>query len=813
VTGFLRDLRAGLKRLLGQPVVTAIAVLSLALGLAFAASLTSLLDAFGFRPLAIAQPDQLVMIQMPSREDTRGSVTWNDVVDIRTVDAAFESVAGSMTKGVALTGGRQAPEVVWLSVVTSNYFRVLGVRPFAGRDLAKADDDPGAPPVVVLSYRLWSRKFGASTDAIGRTMELNGATCTIVGVAPPEFSGIDLFNTPDVWVPSATWPQLFPGSRTPPSLTGSSDRAWAVVARRRPDVTIAQADAAVQTLLPRLLARLPATAPATKLVAADLQRTRLGGLTTIRTIVWTLVGLVVLVGCANVAGLLLGQAEARQRELVIRTALGAGRGRLIRMLVAESLVLAALSGVAGLALGWWLIGALPSLIPPFPIPFGFQFRFDLRVLVMTFSVAVGTVLAFGLWPAFRAARRDLAPRLGRSSATPSSGLRWLSAQNVLVAVQVAVSSALLICGGLLLRGIDRSQQVSAGFERRPMLMATLVPGILGHGAAETRMFLRDLLDRIHTTPGVAAAALARTVPLSLLSGGATREIEIADRPETSTLPLKLKYNAVSAGYFDTMGTRILRGRPITRDDTPSAPKVAVINRTLAQQFWPDDSAVGRNLRIRGWGDADIVGVAEDGKYNRLSETPQPFVFFAAEQMSAGEITLIVRASSDTAALAPAVRSVLHDLDPAMPVLQMMTLDEHLRLSTFDLQISELVISVLGGAGFVLSVIGLYGVIALLVARRTREFGIRLALGAAPRQVERSVARHAATLALAGLALGCPLALAGASALGDSLYGLSPADPATYAAVSTLVFGVSLLAAWAPARRAMHTDPAVVLKQE
>jgi len=809
----LGDFLSGFRRLGRQPLVTTIAVLSLAVGLAAAAGVTSLLDAFGFRPLAVSAPETLVRIQTSSIDGGRSSFTWDAVADLRSANTAFDQVAGSMTRGAALTSTGRPPDIVWLGVVTANYFSMLGVTPAAGRTFTDADDRAGAMPVVWLSHSRWERQFQSNPAVIGASVHLNGTACTVVGVAPADFTGLDLVGAPDFWIPAATWPQLFNASRgARPTLAGSSERNWDAVARLRSGVPVDAANAAVQPLLAGLIARMPSDTPPSRLTVVDLQEARLGNLTMIRNLIWVLVGLVILVGCANVASLLLGQAEARQREFAIRTALGADRGRLSRMLCAESAGLAALAGGAGLALGWWTIRVLPSIIPPSPIPFGLEFRFDHRVVVVTTLLSLATVLVFSLWPALRAARRDVSSRLGRSAAPAVTGLRWLTTRHVLVVAQVTVCSALLVVGGLLVRSAGRSQALPSGFAHAPILLTTIVPGLTGTGSAGTRTFLVQLQDRLTALPGVASAAFARSIPLSLMGGGGTRDITIPTAPDSA--PRKVRFNAVSAGYFATMGTRVVRGRPITSHDNTASPRVALVNATMARQHWTEETAVGQIIDVKGVGSVEIVGVAEDGKYNRLSEPAQPYVFFAANQTDMGETTLIVRARGDhPSALAPDVRAVLLELDPGLPVLQMLTLDDHLRLSTFDLHLGQIVLMVLGGAGLLLSVTGLYAVVAYAVERRTREFGIRVALGASPSGIGAMVVRYALTLCVCGLAIGLPVAFVAALSLAPSLYGLSPGDPITYGSIGVLVAGVTLAATWAPARRAMGTNPAILLRQE
>jgi predicted permease len=542
---------------------------------------------------------------------------------------------------------------------------------------------------------------------------------------------------------------------------------------------------------------------------------RSGRFVMIAVLLWALVGLVILVGCANVAGLLLGRAEERKREMAIRIALGAGRGRLVRQLLTEGLALAGLAGLAGLALATWIVRALPALLPPMALPLGITFQLDARVVMGTLGVSVATVLVFALWPALVASRTAVAEAARTDSTTGSGARRW-SARNLLVMGQIAVSFALLVGGTLLVRSAANMQSIDPGFEIRPLLLVSLSPPAVGYDSARTQVFYRDLIERVGAAAGIERVSLARRIPLDPNGGGAARDVVLPDRPAPADgAPIRIKFNSVLPNYFGVMGTRLVAGRGFTERDGPTSAKAVVINETMARKYWPEGTAIGRWLRVvgPGAGDYDVIGVVRDGKIGRLTEQPEPYLFFSLAQAPSGDLTLIVQAGPDPASAASTVRDVIHQIDPRLPTMQMLTLAEHMKFVSYEADLSSTVVGSLAVVGVLLSVIGLYGVVSFVVARRTKEIGVRMALGARSADIFRDVMGRALRLTLGGIGIGAVVVVLAMSALGGSLYGISRWDPPTFLFTALALTIVALVASWWPGRRAMRIDPVKALRSE
>ncbi len=807
---FVRDVKHGARSLRGQPALTAVAVLSLALGLAAATGATSVLDAVGFRPPAVTAPETLVRVQMSQRHERSVSVSWADYQSLQGRVQSLASLTAFGLKGGGLSGPEAPPEVVMLTVTSAEYFSTLGVSPAHGRAYGPTDIAPGTTPPIVISDRLWHRRFGGAPDVVGRTVMLNNSVAVVLGVLPPEFTGL-VPLAPDIWVPYDVWRAGMPGARA----ASPRDERWLTVVGRLPaqaaDEGLQRAEAELKVIAASLAGAYPETnADQTVQVLPELT-VRRNGLVTVAMLLWMVVGLVLLVACANVAGLLLGRGEQRRREMAIRVALGAGRGQLVRQLLTESLLLAGLGCGGGLLLGYWLVRSLPGLLPTLAFPLGLYFPFDLRVIAITISAAIGTVLVFGLGPAFTAARSGIAS----AARTPvgDRATRGWSARHVLVVAQIAVSFVLLLSGAVFVRAFRHAQHVDPGFQVRPMLLVTMAPAVVGYNGARARAFFRELVTRVAAQPGVLQVGLARRIPLDANGGGAVRQVTPPDgRAQPDGARLEIRYTSVSANYFSMMGTHVRAGRAFTDDDTEASQKVVVINETMARRYWPT-GAVGRSVRVDGVGECVVVGVVQDGKYRSLYEDPDAYMFFPLEQVPSGELTLMVRTDVDPAAGAQALREVLRTLDPRMPFMQVLTLEEHARFGSYETRVASTVLGYLGGVGLVLSLTGLYGVVTFVVARRTREIGIRMALGARPRDVFRNVLIRSLTLAGVGAGAGAVLGWLGTRGLARSMYGINPAEPIMFIATGLLLILVSAGASVWPARRAMRVNPVTALRSE
>jgi len=812
----LSDVRYALRGIRANPGLSAVAVLSLALGVGPTTAIFSVIDAFGFRPLPIHDPAHLLTITSRSDLGSDGEMSYPDYADIRDRARLLESVAVEGPLPVGFSHDDRPPEVVFGSTVSASYFSTLGVRAAVGRTfLPEEDRVPGSHPVVVISDRLWARAFDRDAGIVGRVVRLNTTACTIVGVMPAGFTGTQSVLAPELWAPAMAWP-LFDRGGPAATLEARGRRGLTVLARARPGVTLEQAAAELEALGARLAEAWPGTNEGRRqgIEYEQAARRRVVGLVGSLSVLF--VSVILLIAAANVAGLLIGRSEARRQEMAVRVALGAGRARLVRQLLTESAVLAAGAAALGLVLAFWIVRLLPALIPPMPLLMNFDFRIDLRVLLFALALALLAVPLFGLGPAILASRAEVASQL--RSAAHGGGARQ-TFRKALVAAQVAVTLVLLVGAGMVARGLANARAVDPGFVARPMVFSTMSPSILGYDEARTREFYRQLLERLSAVPGVERATLVRHMPLNALyGGGAAMEVRLPGREPVPGEPgFFVRYNAVDDLYFDTMGTRILRGRAFGPDDRRDAPPVAIVNQQLAARLWPDGDVIGRRLRISLRGrearDVQVVGVAEDGRYLRLTEEPQPYFYLPWAQQYNSEMTVVARFSGDAGRIAEAFRREVLAVDPAMPTLGLVTLDEHLRLALVVERVTALLVGLLGALGLVLSVIGLYGVVAFLVSRRTREIGIRMALGARPGQLVAEVVGQGGRPAMAGVVIGLVMAAGVARFVSSVLYGVSPADPLVFGAATLLVVLVASGAAWLPARRAARVNPVEALRAD
>ncbi|RPJ52686.1 MAG: FtsX-like permease family protein, partial [Acidobacteria bacterium] len=510
-------------------------------------------------------------------------------------------------------------------------------------------------------------------------------------------------------------------------------------------------------------------------------------------------------------------AEARRAEVAIRVAMGASRGRLVRQLLTESAVVSILAGAAGVLLAWWLVRLIPALIPAMPISFTFDFRIDRRVLAYTLTVALAAAPLFGLVPALVASRPDLTP-LMKGGPSGRLGFRRVSLRRLLVVGEVAVAFVLLIASGLFVRSFIAARGIDPGFTPRPMIFSTFAPPVIGYSEAQSREFYAALLTRVEGVPGIERASMVRHLPLNMLSGrGATYEIHVPGHDESPNNPIRTRYNVVETSYFETMGVPIVEGRAFDASDRGNGPAVAIVNQTMARGFWKGANPIGQYFTIVRGQDATrecrVVGVARDGKYLHINEAPQPYFYVPFAQQFSGEMTVVARYRGEAGPMAAAFRREIQALDPAMPTLQILTLDEHLRLALFAERLLAALMGTLGGLGLLLSVVGLYGIVSHAVARRRREIGIRIAVGASPWQVVRGVLADGGRLTAVGLVLGVLLAIPCMKVAERLLNGISPRDPLVYGVVVLLVLAVALGATWAPARRAARVDPVSALRAE
>ncbi|MBI3665167.1 MAG: ABC transporter permease [Acidobacteria bacterium] len=766
-----------------SPGLTAVAVLSLALGIGANTAIFSVVDGLFLRPLPVKDPDRLAWVYNRTAEGLADHLAYADYLDFRDQSTSFSGFAAQSRRGALLNVNGES-ELVLLTVVSDNYFSVLGVSAALGRTFSpELDQNLAREPAVVISHGLWQRRFGGNPELIGKTIELNGQSYTVVGIAPQRFRGLMRWLSNDVWVSTRTWVAMGPRNRT--ELEQRDSRAFEILGRLRPGVRIEQAQAQLETIAHRLEQAYPATNQGRGIALLSTAEESRGGIR-LSLLVMSIVGLVLLIACANVANLLLAQAETRRREIAIRLALGAGRRRLISQLLAESLLLSLMAGALGVLLATWLIDATPALMPPSPFPMSFDIRLEQRVLIFTLFLSLLTALLFGLAPAVKASKPDLVAALKGEEGYFSREMRRFALRNVLVVGQIALSVVLVSAAGLLLRSFLFSLQIRPGFDpKKNMLLVWVVPLQAASGMEQLTTRYQELLERIRALPGVKQASLARRMLLSGSGGGAEKKVRIpgVELPRGQD-SLSIKYNEVALNYFGTMGARILRGRDFDPYDGPTGQKVVLVGETMARRFWP--------------GSADPVG---------------RFLYFPFAQMPSREATFLVEAAGDVALLADAVKHEVRSAGGHVSIVSMMTLKQHMQFALYADWAAAVVVGSLSVLGIFLAAVGLYGVASYAVNRRTHEIGVRMALGAERGDVLHLVLGQGLKLALAGLPIGLAAALVVARLMSGVLYGVRPADPLTFAGSCLLVVVVVLAATHFPARRATKVDPAVALRYE
>lgn len=814
----LHEIRIAVRSLLRTPAFTAVAVLSLALGIGLNTTIFSAVNGLLLRPLPVAEPDRVVGIFTSDYSGPLyGGSSWADYADLRDNARSFELLAGVALQPVGLGTG-EGSVVTIAQVVSGNFFTLVGQSPLRGRLLQPGDDRPDAPPAAVISEPLWRARFGADEAVIGRDLAIAGHRFVVVGVAPEGFTGTQRGIRTDLWLPAATLPLIRPGGGGE-DLVSRGARGITIFGVLRPGVPEMVAQAELHTLAAGLRASYPdywsdVRGEGRRLTLVPEAGLRLppqlrGGAMGASALLLVLTALVLLVACANLANLLLARAARRRREIAVRIALGAGRRRLVRQLLGESLLLAAAGGALGLLFALWGADLIASLQPPIAVPLALDFSPDARVVAFAAGLALVTGLLMGIAPALQASRPDLVTSL-RDGGTDTGRSRLRGA---FVVAQVAVSLVLLVAAGLFMRSLQQASTIEPGFTTRNALLATVDLSLAGYSEERGTTLFDGMLERVRALPGVEAASYTTHVPLSLNS--ARRSLSVRGYEPGPGEEMEFGVAMVGPGYFETMGVPLVRGRGITGEDRAGAPGVVVVNEAFARRFWPGEDPIGREVGLAGdqgpW--STVVGIARDGKYGSRSEEPSPFYYVPYAQEPRSAVTLIVRTAGNPRDLVAPVRGAVRETDPALAVAESMTLTESLELSLLPQRAGGLLLTGFGLLGLVLASMGIYGVIAYTVAQRTREVGIRMALGASSVSVVGLVVRYAARLVLIGVVIGLVAAFALARLVRGFLTGLDPSDPLTYGGVVAVLCGVALLAAWLPARRAARVDPMVALRQE
>ncbi len=804
----LQDLRYAVRMLRKNPGLTIVAVISLALGIGATTTIYTWMDGLVLHPLPLVkEPDRLVRLNTLGPGGAEWSVSYPDFLDWK---AQARSVSRMSAFGFDQFGLRTTgpAERAWGVLASGEYFDLLGVRPILGRvfrpDEATA---PGGAAVAVLGYGFWQRKFAGDSGVLGRHLSLNGHDFTVIGVLPPKFGGMIVGLSFDVWVPITVTPLVGHGN----TLDERGNHWLTAIARLGPGASLAEARSELG-LIQRRLAATYEDDRSTSATAAPFDSE--GPQAWFRPLFLALLGItavVLLVACANVANLLLARATVRQKEIAMRLALGAARWRLVRQLLIESAMLAALGGAAGLCVALWAGDLFASFVPASPYPIVLQVGVNPRVVVFA-ALATGlAALLFGCVPALRASRPDLVPALKDDAGQRGPGRSRL--RQALVVAQLALSIVSLVAAGLFIRSLGRAGAVDRGV-RDPgrVLVAGTDLIAAGYDRARGEAFVGTLLDRVRAMPGVTAASVTKFLPLGFPdeSSWGTRVEGYQPRRDED---MSIQYSVVGSDYFAAMGTDIVRGRPITAQDGESAPQVAVVNETFAGRYWPGLDPVGRRIKMDKADWITVVGVAKDGKYNQVNEPPTPFIWRPFAQLYTSQPQLVVRAAGDPGALVEPLRRELASLDPNAPVLDARTLAENMDPSTFMQRTGAAMLGAFGALALLMAAVGIYGVMAYFVSQRTRELGIRVALGAARRDIVGLVVGQATRLLGVGLVVGAGAAVGVGSLLESQLLGVKAYDAPTLLTVMLVLAAVALLASWLPARRAARVDPVVALKAE
>ncbi len=802
-----QDLTYTFRRLSKSPGLTAVAVVSIALGIAANSTIFSMVSRFILRPAPVGDPATLLELHTTQREECCNHFSWPMLTDLREQTHSFSALAAYFELVPASMGGSGDPERVWGQATTSNFFDVAQMRMALGRGFRNGEE---RLPVVVLGYNLWQRRFGADPSIAGKTVLLSGRPYTVVGVAPALFHGLDQILYTQFWVPLEGVDQL----QADTTDFHSRNNNWlAVTGRLRPGVTQAQAAAELGVIARRLAQAHPEAEKdrGFRMEQAGSLPPRDAASVTMFLLALSVVALLVLsIAAANVANLLLAQASGRQREMAVRRALGAARSQLMRQMLTESVMLGVGGGALGVAFSLWATRALSALPIPAPVPLDLAVTVDWRTVAFTFALSVAAGLLFGLAPAAAATRPLLANALKGEDALARPGKRW-TLRNMLVVSQIAMSLVLLCATGLFLRSLQSAAAIDIGFRSNGVLMMSVDPRLNGYTAERTTLFLSELRRRIAELPGVASAACTDIVPLS--GGHRSDGFHVEGRPAAGAPSVDL-YMATS-GYFDTLGIQRIAGRDFG-DEGPGAPKVAIVNEAFVRQVFHGDNPLGQ--RVSGGGAMyEVIGVVKNIRSRSLGEETRPVLFRSLEQSVAADpsrmgYTVLARAANGTA-LGSAMRQEIRALDPALAIFNEETMEQHFRSALFLPRLTGTIFGVFGGAGLLLAAVGLYGVMSYSISRRTREMGIRIALGSPVGAVRRLVIGQGMWLTSIAVALGLAAAWAVAKISSSLLYGVRPHDAVTFTVAPLFLAAVALLACWIPARRAEKVDPMTALRHE
>lgn len=813
--GVCQDLRVAVRLLRKSPLFTVTAAASLAVGIGANTAIFSVVNALLLKSVpGVSRPGELVDVGRSRQGRGFDTSSFPNYLDLKQRVTAMSDLAAYRVEPIAMSLRDPSlpgeAERVYTTSVSGNYFSVLGTRAVAGRLFNDREDAAArVSPTMVITDALWDRKYHRDPAAIGRTVILNGVNTTIVGVAEPGFRGTSFMGA-DAWLPVGAHPVFNPGSD---AMLKERQIVWLLlVGRLAPQANQAQVQAQLSTVARQLAAEYPESnkdmswrVSPSSLVPAPFQ----GPVSGFLTILMAIVGLVLLIACVNLAGVLLARGAHRQREISVRLAVGAGRGRLIRQLVTETLLIFAVGCAGGILLSLWLTQLLGSLTEALPVPVVVDLRPDVRVLAFAVAVTFISGLFSGLVPALQAARTDLVTAIKQDAG--GQGFRRQRIRGALLVGQVGLSCVLFLAAMLFARSLQDAGRIDQGFDSAGADVVTLDFAMGGYRGADAVRFGEELVDRVRQLPGIEAAALTRMIPLSGGGMGLGGLAPVGHDPIREDIGAD--WNVVTPGYFAALKIPILAGRNFAAADRTGAPPVAIVNETFAERAWPGQAAVGQRLLRQtpeGQSELTVVGVARNGKYRTLGETPVPYIYVPHAQQPMQDMALIVKRAGPTSAV-PAVRAALHDLNPNLPIIKAQSLTEAVSLGLLPQRVAARLAGSLGLLGLLLAAFGIYGVTAFAVAQRTREIGLRVALGAPRAQVLQLILKQGLVLAVAGVVLGLVAGALAARLLSSLLYGVGAQDPLTFAMVAIVFVGIAGLASYLPARAAMQIDPLKALR--
>ncbi|PYU44794.1 MAG: permease [Acidobacteria bacterium] len=822
MASFWQDLRYAFRAFGKSPWFASLAVVTLALGIAVNTSIFSIINGFLMRPMPVPHPEQLTVLSLQQAGDkSLQSFSYPDYLDLRDQSSSFSDIIAYRVTLAGLTADNRGDHCI-ATRVTGNYFSMLGVQPALGRLILPTEGQtPGADPILVLGYSYWQKRFTGNKSVIGKQVEANGHPLTIVGVAPKEFHGTYSIVDSDLYVPLSASIGTKDEKQVENTWMQRSERSLSLMARLKPGTKLKNAQASLDVVAQRLAEQHPDTDKGIAIRAFPEQLARPepdpdNTLPSVALAFMALAALVLLVACFNVTNVLLVRATARQREMAIRAALGAGRVRLVRQYLTESLLLALLGAGGGMLLGYWAMRFLSSIPLGTDLPLQLKFLPDVRVYFFALGAALVAGVIVGVFPALRVARHDVSSVLHDGGRGSSGGRRRQFLRGSLVVAQVAGSLVLLIVAGLFIRSLGKAQNIYLGFESSQVLDFSLDVQQIGYQESQGRAFYRELESRLRALPGVVSVAQAFSVPMGVMSTFDSLNIE-RHPAQPGQQPPSVQYNMVTPGYFDTLHIPVRHGRAFTESDEEKTLAVAVVNQTMAKKFWPDEDPLGKRFSTKGPSGPfiEVVGVVQDGKYKGVIEVPQPHFYLPLSQAYIPLRTFHIRTAVPPESLSTQVQSQVRELAPSLAISEMQTLDQALQgLNGFlFFRLGAQLTGTMGLLGLILAVVGVYSVASYAAVQRTQEIGIRMAIGATPGDILKMVLRQGLGTVGIGLLAGLVAAFAGTRLLADLFYGVTPNDPVTYAAVAALLLAVVLLACWIPARRATRVSPVLALRFE